>query len=264
VNHYHLLMQTPQANLSRTMRHLDGLYTQRYNRTHKRDGPLFRGRYKAIVVDAEEYFLQVTRYIHRNPVEAGKVQNPMVYEWSSCRYYRKRKKKPMWLDVEQLLRRFPKRDPYKAFENYMKSEIDEPIKTFYSGSRWNPILGSKEFLESIRKKIKGFEKKTKEIPEARTYIQPTLETCLRAVTRVYGVREAEIKRVRRGQRNEARAMGIFVCRRIGGMKLEEIAKEFGMDGYSGVSSVIGRMGREMEKDRRTAKRFEEIRIKIQR
>ncbi|HEX9756822.1 MAG TPA: transposase, partial [Nitrospiria bacterium] len=64
-NYYHVLLQTPQANLSRIMRHLDGLYTQRYNRRHHRDGPLFRGRYKAIVVDEESYLLSVVRYIHR-------------------------------------------------------------------------------------------------------------------------------------------------------------------------------------------------------
>ena len=75
--------------------------------------------------------------------------------------------------------------------------------------------------------------------------------------------EDDLKRVRRVQRNEPRAMGIFVSRRIGGMKSEEIPREFGIDGYSGVSSVIGRMQRELEKDRRIAKRFERIRDEIQ-
>ena len=68
-NHYHLLVQTPRANLDRIMRHINGIYTQRYNRLRKTDGPLFRGRYKAILVDADAYLLQLSRYIHRNPVE---------------------------------------------------------------------------------------------------------------------------------------------------------------------------------------------------
>ena len=146
----------------------------------------------------------------------------------------------------------------------MKSDVDEPMKAFYNGGRRNPVLGSKKFVENIRKKIEGLGKNTKEIPEARPYIHPTLGTCLKAVKSVYGVGENDLKRVRRGQRNEARAMGIYVCRRIGGMKHDEIAREFGIDGYSGVSSVIGRMGRELEKDRRVAKQFEEIREEIQR
>ena len=70
-NHYHLLVCTPDANISRSMRHLNGLYTQAYNRDHKCDGPLFRGRYKSILVSADDYLLQLVRYIHRNPLKAG-------------------------------------------------------------------------------------------------------------------------------------------------------------------------------------------------
>ncbi len=70
-NHYHLLIRTPHANLSRAMRQIDGLYTQRHNQLAGTDGPLFRGRYKAIVVDADAYLLNVSRYIHCNPVEAN-------------------------------------------------------------------------------------------------------------------------------------------------------------------------------------------------
>ena len=69
-NHYHLLVETIDAALSRAMRHLDGIYTQRFNRAHRRDGPLFRGRYRAILIESEEYFMAVARYIHRNQAEA--------------------------------------------------------------------------------------------------------------------------------------------------------------------------------------------------
>ena len=74
-NHYHLLIETPLANLGRVMRHINGVYTQRYNRLKKTDGPLFRGRYKAILVDRDAYLLQLTRYIHRNPLE---MKRPLV------------------------------------------------------------------------------------------------------------------------------------------------------------------------------------------
>lgn len=70
-NHYHLLVQTPWGNLSRCLRHIDGVYTQRFNRSHGCDGPLFRGRFKSILVDADSYLLPLVRYIHRNPVRAG-------------------------------------------------------------------------------------------------------------------------------------------------------------------------------------------------
>lgn len=68
-NHYHLLVETPLANLDRIMRHINGVYTQRYNRRKKTDSPLFRGRYNAILVDENGYLLQIGRLIHRNPLE---------------------------------------------------------------------------------------------------------------------------------------------------------------------------------------------------
>jgi putative transposase len=86
-NHYHLLIQTPKAKLDRCMRHINGIYTQRYNRKHHMDGQLFRGRYKAILVDADNYLLEIVRYIHRNPVRAGIVKHPRDYRWSSHRGY---------------------------------------------------------------------------------------------------------------------------------------------------------------------------------
>ena len=69
-NHYHLLVQTPSANLNRMMRHLNGVYTQRFNKMHRSDGPLFRGRYKAILVQEDEYLTHLIRYIHLNPITA--------------------------------------------------------------------------------------------------------------------------------------------------------------------------------------------------
>lgn len=82
-NHYHLLLQTPDANLSRFMRHVNGVYTQRFNRFHKTDGALFRGRFKSILVGEQNYLLDLIRYIHFNPVKAGLVKMPGDYCWSS-------------------------------------------------------------------------------------------------------------------------------------------------------------------------------------
>ena len=86
-NHYHMLIQTADANLSRFMRHVNGVYTQRFNRFHGYDGQLFRGRYKCILVDEDAYLLQLVRYIHRNPLEAGIVDKLDRYEWSSHKGY---------------------------------------------------------------------------------------------------------------------------------------------------------------------------------
>ncbi len=96
-SHYHLLIQTPGANLSRCMRHINGVYTQRFNRAHGCDGHLFRGRYKSILVDADSYLLELVRYIHRNPLDAGLVDRLDSYAWRSHKVYLSDGKKWNWL-----------------------------------------------------------------------------------------------------------------------------------------------------------------------
>ncbi len=86
-NHYHLLLRDPDGRLSRGMRHLNGVYTQSYNRRHGRDGPLMRGRFKARLVQSEGYLAELVRYIHGNPVEAGLAERAGDYLWSSHRHY---------------------------------------------------------------------------------------------------------------------------------------------------------------------------------
>ena len=84
-NHYHLLIETPNANLSRGMRHLNGVYTKRFNRTHERVGHVMQGRYKSILVDKDEYLLELARYVVLNPVRAGVVRSARDWKWSSYR-----------------------------------------------------------------------------------------------------------------------------------------------------------------------------------
>ncbi len=93
-NHYHLLMRTQRPNISRAMRHLNGVYTQRYNALQRKDGALFRGRYKSILVEAESYLLRLSRYIHLNPVASILVRVAEEYPWSSYVDYINPSKKP--------------------------------------------------------------------------------------------------------------------------------------------------------------------------
>ena len=102
-NHYHLLVQTPDANISRCMRHIDGVYTQRFNRRHQCDGPLFRGRYKSILVEADNYLLILVRYIHRNPLKAGLTDDLGRYNWSSHMGYLSTAEKWNWLHKNFIL-----------------------------------------------------------------------------------------------------------------------------------------------------------------
>ena len=101
-NHYHLVLHTRQPNLSRFMRHLNGVYTQGFNRVHGLVGHLFQGRFKAILVDRDAYLLALCRYVERNPVAAGLVDSPLDWPWSSCRAHLGLVPTPPWLDSDGL------------------------------------------------------------------------------------------------------------------------------------------------------------------
>ncbi len=101
-NHYHFVLQTRQAKLSRLMRHVNGVYTQRFNRRHGQVGHLFQGRFKAILVDTDAYLLTLCRYVELNPVRAGWAADPLAWAWSSCRAHVGAAPAPVWLDTQGL------------------------------------------------------------------------------------------------------------------------------------------------------------------
>ena len=105
-NHYHILVRTPSGNISRCMRHLNGVYTQRFNQKHGIDGALFRGRYKSVLVEADSHLLELLRYIHRNPLKAGIVPHLDDYRWSSHKGYLAGSQGWNWLTRDPLLAMF--------------------------------------------------------------------------------------------------------------------------------------------------------------
>lgn len=105
-NHYHLLIQTPDGNLSKGMRQLNGVYTQSSNRRHHRVGHVFQGRFKGILADSDAYLLELSRYLVLNPVRAGMVASPEAWAWSSYRAYIGEAPLPQWLTVGAVLSQF--------------------------------------------------------------------------------------------------------------------------------------------------------------
>jgi len=109
-DHYHLVVETPRGNVSRAMRHLDGVYTQRYNRAHGSDGTLLRGRYQAILIDKDSYLLQVVRYLQLNPVQAKIVREPGDHPWTSHRYYTGKGGGPVGLVMAEVFGPIPQKE----------------------------------------------------------------------------------------------------------------------------------------------------------
>ena len=132
-NHYHLLIETPRANLTRSMQVLNSSYTTYYNTKRKRKGHLFQGRYKAILVDKDSYMQELTRYIHLNPLRANMVLSPEEYIWSSYNHYIKRNTNPEYLEVDFTLSYFGgSKKKYKDFVEAVilgnKRDVFEDLK----------------------------------------------------------------------------------------------------------------------------------------
>jgi len=254
-NHYHLLLSTPAGGLSRAMRHLDGVYTQKFNRIHHRDGALFRGRYKAILIDAEEYFLSVVRYIHRNPLGARLVTDIEGYRWSSHWGYLNKKQCPDWLDTRSVMTRF---GGIKEYQRFMHAENDEEIEEFYQGVYQRVILGGKEFITRIKERLGDKARVEEAKPESRRLFGLELQQIVEATAREYGKGVEELKRRRRGGENEARMVAIYLCRQMGGHRHEEIGKAVGLGKASSVSSAYLLIKGRVAKEKRLGRRVRRI------
>lgn len=147
-NHYHLVIETPKANLSRGMRHLNGCYTQSVNRRRQRVGHLFQGRFKAVVIERERYLLEVLRYVVRNPVRAGLVPSPGDWTWSSYRATAGDTGAPDWLTCDWVLLQFAtaRRQAQKEYRAFVGAGGEEEI---WGNLRQQVILGSEAFAEKI-------------------------------------------------------------------------------------------------------------------
>jgi len=253
-NHYHLCLRTPEGNLSRVMRHVDGLYTQRFNRKHRRDGALFRGRYKAIVVDKDAYLAQVVRYIHLNPVEAGLVQEPEAYVWSSHRYYLRAKGAPKWLRTEEVMGQFRN---IRAFHEFVLEGNEEALEEFYRKGKQSPVLGDEEFRERLMEKRVRVDR---EHPRhERAVVRPSVDKVLKALARAYGVGTEDLVKGKRGTENEARKVGMYLVKELCDMTLQEIAKRFGTGSYGVVGWACHRVASRMESDANFRKQVVSIR-----
>lgn len=258
-NHYHLLIQTPDANLSRAMRHLNGVYTQRFNRTHACDGQLFRGRYKSVLVDANTYLLGLVRYIHRNPIEAGLVRTLNRYPWSSHQGYLSDARKWQWLHKSVVLSVFSEHNRAESIRTYMEfivEETSDKISRVFDKGVLPSVLGSESFVNSIKEKfftLKNYE----EIPESRR-LAPDVERIMGEVCRFYEVDESELYRSRRGQYNEPRNIAIYLIRNLRCEGLREIGDVFGIGKISSVSSVIQRVKEGIRNDKIIRERVEEL------
>jgi putative transposase len=240
-NHYHLFLQTPAANLPQIMRHINGAYTTFFNKKHDRSGHLFQGRYKAILVEADEYAMELSRYIHLNPVRAGLVDSPAQYRWSSYAAYVGDEKPPGWLTTDFLWGFFGKspsesKRRYRLFVNSLVgNEYSNPLRNVIGSS----MLGKPDFVKEITRRFVSERKPDRDLPALRQLaLKPSLEEILESVIAVSGERNAL-----------ARGIGLYLCHRYSGQSLKEIGKHHDLT-ESGVSQANRRLSLRLKRDRK--------------
>ena len=238
-NHYHLLLETPSGNLSQIIQHINGAYTNYFNTKRKRSGHLFQGRFKAILIEANEYATELTRYIHLNPVRAGMVKRPEEYPWSSYRDYIGERIPPGWLKTGFVLGYFGNKSSaaggkYKKFvEDLLGKECESPLNAAVAAT----MLGCAEFIQEITERHLSDKQMDRDLPALRTLSnRPPLDAIVQTVKSIVGE-----------QARLAEKASIYLCHKHSGAKLKEIGERFGI-GQSSVTQVSRRFAHQMDSD----------------
>ena len=256
-NHDHLIIETPEGNLSRFMHHITSGYTMYINKKRKRSGHLFQGRYKSIIVEKDSYLVELSRYIHLNPVRAKMAEKPRDYAYSSYPYYITKKTSDILttdliLSLQSKNQKEAKRQ-YKAYvESAVGEEIENPNMHVYGGM----ILGRSLFIKEVLKKLERQYLQKKDISHRRVlHVAMGMEEILQRVAEQYRVtKDAILNR----EATEARKVAIYLIRKHTAVTNRQIGEYFGGLSYSGVARIIERLKRDMKSDRRLTRRIEAI------
>lgn len=216
-NHYHFVIETPEGNLAHGMRQLNGVYTQRFNRRHRRVGHVFQGRYNAILIERDSYLLELSRYVVLNPVRAGRSRRAQDWRWSSYRATAGLAPTPAWLETGWLLSEFSRQRQraQAAYARFVTEGKKQP--PIWNALRHQIYLGTEAFVQRLQRKINASEDLS-EIPRAQRRPAPK-----------------PLSHYERQTKDPKLAMAR--AHAVGGYTLKEVAQHFGVH-YSTVSRAV--------------------------
>jgi putative transposase len=277
-NHYHLQIETPRLNLSEAIRWLNISYAVWFNRKTRRIGPLLQGRFKGVVQDPSQAGWAIHEYIHLNPVRvkrfgAGRLDHEgpgpeqiaemleelKQFKWSSYRAYAGYEPVPKWLHTEAILAWVPARTLGGKLNQY-RERFREKIGAGDLGTSWKErlagdlILGRKDFVEKVRKMLKGNRTEQKPL---RALEKPLVdwERIIAAIEKLWNESWEEVSQ-RHG--DPGREMAMLIARRYGGMSLGEIGEAVGGLQYPAVSDAVRRISAGLKMDEALEKRFKRL------
>jgi REP element-mobilizing transposase RayT len=265
-NHFHLLATTPEGNLSEFMRHFNISYTSNFNRRYRRVGHLYQGRYRAFLIDADNYLLEVSRYIHLNPIRSQvftrksfeeKWDVLLRHKYSSLRGYFTLRKGSEFVDCKDVLGYMggdnrKGREKYRQFVRWgIEEKIDNPLEI----GRGHGVVGEDDFIQWIKGKLSNKGKAEREQPalrELRRENKP--EELIEQFAQIIGKEKREL--CKRGRKTIERAMLMEVLYRYCKLTQPEIGRLVGGIDYSAVSQARKRLQIRMEREPKLRKRFD--------
>jgi hypothetical protein len=252
-NHIHLIIQTGEVSLSHIMQSLSLRYTKWINYTQARTGHVFQGRYKALLLDADTYLLELVRYVHLNPVRAGIATSPDEYLWSSHHGYLGHEIIP-WLTTDWVLSLFSAdiRQARSAYSTFVIDGIGEPRRAeFHSGTCEGRILGDDHFTDEAFNKA-----------DQRQEENYQLDDVISAVCRLYGVTIEQLQAPGKSRPlADARATATLLVLELPGLRLTELGKMLKRDNAS-LSRAGRRLAEKAHKDECLNRHINELRREL--
>lgn len=253
-NHYHILMETTFPNLGKVLQRLNSAYTTYLSRKRKKSGHLLQGRPKVLLIDKDSYALELSRYIHLNPVKARIVEFPEEYGWSSYVYYHKRISCPSHMETSFLLgqldsqERVARREMKQFVEAGRTGHLPDPFKDVRGGV----ILGDASFVQWVQKKFLNRRGKDRDLPGLKELKRLDLST-------LTGLVEKKLK----SDPRFAKKAAIYLCRKYSERSLGELGRYFGGMSVSAVNQVVRRFEKQRSADRLVERQIRTLEKEIQ-
>ena len=244
-NHYHVLLKTNRSNLSTAMQWLGVTYTRRFSNRHSRSGHLFQGRFKSLIVENEAYVVELSCYIHRNPLRAGMVKRLMDYKWSSYPSYAYGRKGPAFLNTDLVLSFFRGDDSRLAYRSKVQRYAGEE-KRLWDDFRHGLIIGTQQFVDRIKKKYIS-EQPHRELPQQKGLVgRIDIERVLKRASELFECDFKKQKDRRRfyGKEKDIRDLLVYLFWERGAYTNEEIGSAFGIT-YTAVNHIVNQVKRKL-------------------
>jgi putative transposase len=257
-NHLHVVLKTPEPNLSRGMQSFLSAYANAWSRRHRFNGHVFQGRYRTELVEDETYLWTVTRYVHLNPARARLVERPSAWKWSSYPGYVREQRRLEWVAYDELLASWAGEfggsgaEPAAAYRRFVAAGLSQTPASPWADAYHGWILGSQKFVDRVKAMVSQEPRRDRR-RESRRIQRLSIARVSEVVCANYGIESSELSR--RGSRHPARAAMAYLARRHTAATNAEVTEILGVSRAESVPNLTRRFESWLSADSRVRKRL---------